>query len=437
MSIFWIIVAAMTLAAVALLAPAFFRSRKDADLDRSRQNVAIARERMKELQADRDAGNLSEQTYTQALAELENTLADDLDTTVGEPTSSVKGGRWALLLIAVLVPVSALGLYWQIGSPGLIAVSGPGAQAPSSPHADGAGMDEMPPVEELVAKLAAQLEENPNNPDGWYLLGRTYMSLQQYSEAAKSFERLLGLVGDEPTVLLSLADSLAMSQGARISGRPAELARRALELEPGNATALWLSGQAEQEAGNYLAAIGYWRKVEAQAQDDPQMLAEIRGLIAEAQRSGNIPDDQMPLPVAGESPPAVMASETTQAPAAAADQTAVAAITVDVALDPALADQVAPDDTVFVFARAVEGPPMPLAVSRHQVRDLPIRIALTDDMAMMPQAKLSNFPRVKVSARVSKSGNAAQQSGDLVSQAAEVEVANSGVISRVINALVP
>lgn len=422
MTTFWIIAAAMTLAAVATVAPAVLRKRSSGKaLNRDRQNIAIARERLAELETDRAAGDIADETYQQVRAELENTLADDIAGDEQVQPAAASGGRWALALLLVAIPLVAFGLYLQIGAPQLVTVSGPGAQISEGPH--GAGdATELPPVDQLADMLAEKLKQNPENPDGWYLLGRTYMSMQRYQDAANAFEQLHGLVGDDPAVLLALADSLAMAQGARMSGRPAELALKALEQEPENTTALWLAGKGAAETGQYLEAIRHWRKVEAQVQDDPQILAEIRSLIAEAQQQGNIPDDQMP--------PA-------PAPAAAEPAASAAAITVSVALDPAMAAQATPDDTVFIFARAIEGPPMPLAVARHQVKDLPITVTLTDEMAMMPQSRLSNFAQVRVSARVSKSGNAIQQSGDLVSDGTDVEVAGAEPVSLVINSVVP
>ena len=433
---FWILVAAMTLAAVALVGPAFLRSRYGKASDRANQNVAIARERLAELEADRAAGALAEETYAQARAELENTLADDIDN--GTPEQTVeRGGRWAYGVILVAVPALALALYFNVGAPQLVEIAGPGARLPASgPHEGAGAAGEMPPVEDLAAMLATKLEQNPNNPDGWYLLGRTYMSVQRYEDAAKAFERLNELVGEEPPVLLALADALAMSRGARMSGRPAELALRALELEPDNVTALWLSGRAAEEQGDYLQAIRYWRRVEAQVQGDPQTLAEIQSLIAEAQRVGEIPPDKMPPTVAVGAAPAAAAPAAASPSPAAEPQTAGASITVEVALDPALASRAGPDATVFVFARAVDGPPMPLAAARHTVSELPLTVTLTDAMAMMPQARLSNFARVKVSARVSQSGTATQQPGDLTSPAVEVETAGASDVSLVINSVI-
>jgi len=386
-------------------------------MDRDGHNIAIARERLAELEAERAAGETDEETYRQARAELENVLAEDI--AAGESGDSAVaggGGRWALGVILLAVPLIAVGLYWQIGSPQM--VTGAIAQPTGGGHGVGEG-GEMPPVDQLADMLADKLEQNPDNPDGWYLLGRTYMSMQRFQDAAEAFERLYELVGDEPAVLLALADAVAMTQEARISGRPAELAQRALELEPDNTTALWLSGKGAAESGDYLAAVGYWRKVEAQVQDDPQTAAEIRSLIAQAQREGGIPDEQMPPTVA--------------APEVAAG----AAVKVTVALDGSLADKVSPEDTVYVFARALEGPGMPLAVESYRAGDLPVTVTLTDEMAMLPQARLSNFDRVQVGARVSKSGDAMQSSGDLVSESVEVEVADPQDVALVIDTVLP
>jgi cytochrome c-type biogenesis protein CcmH len=230
---------------------------------------------------------------------------------------------------------------------------------------------------------------------------------------------------DQPAILISLADARAMTQGGRISGAPAELVAKALVLDPDNQTALWLAGKAEAEAGNNAEAVKYWRRVEALSQDDPATLAEIRSQIAAAEQAGGL------------APAAQPEAAEAQPSAPAAPETAGVAITVDVSLDPALAAQADPGDTVFVFARALQGPPMPLAVARHTVAELPLRVTLTDAMAMMPQMKLSNFPAVRVSARVSRSGDAMTKPGDLVSEDARVDIASADSVSLKIDRAVP
>jgi len=211
----------------------------------------------------------------------------------------------------------------------------------------------------MAERLEQKLEAQPNNAQGWYLLGRTYMQMRRYGEAAKAFETLHGLVGDEPGVLLPWADAIAMQQGGKVSKR----------LLP-------------------------------QLQGDPASQQEVQALIAKAEKALG------------------RTVEVDAAAVAKAQAGGGARLVVTVALDPALKDQASPEDTVFVFARALNGPPMPLAVVRKQVKDLPLTVTLDDSMAMMPQMKLSAFPQVRIEARISKSGQATPRSGDLKGEVA-------------------
>ncbi|MEN8174204.1 MAG: c-type cytochrome biogenesis protein CcmI [Pseudomonadota bacterium] len=439
MTIFWIIAAALLLVAVGIIAPSLLRTSGLRELDRNRQNLAIARERLREMEAEHAAGNLPQAEFEAVKVELEEALAEDLSDEASADSVARKplADRFTAVALVLLLPLAAIPLYLHLGAPQHIDVVGAGAGVTNpNPHA---GDDKkLPSIGEMVTALEKRLEENPDDANGWYLLGRTYMSLERYAEAAKAYAKVNALAAEDPTVLLSYADALAMSQGGRISGKPAELVARALELAPDNTTALWLSGTAAEEAGNYREAVAYWRRVEANEQADPQVVSEIRSLIAQAAAKGGFDAGEVAVP--GQLPR--IASAVPESPAVPnavppasenRDAARTAALEVSVDIDPALAGQADPQDTVFVFARAVQGPPMPLAVARHRVADLPVTVTLDDSMAMMPQMKLSNFERVRVTARISKSGNAMPQSGDLVSVDEQVIVAAAAPVRLTID----
>jgi cytochrome c-type biogenesis protein CcmH len=221
-------------------------------------------------------------------------------------------------------------------------------------------------VEALVARLAERLRERPEDLDGWVLLARSYDAMGRSAEAARAFEQA------------------------------EKLAPRALEQDPQNLTALALAGSAAFRRSEYKAAAGYWERMLALLPAGSEEAAGVQANIEEARsRSGK--------------------------------STATAALRGTVRIAPQLRERVAPDDTVFIFARAAEGPPMPLAVLRKRVRDLPASFALDDSMAMTPQMKLSAFQRVVVGARISKSGNATPQPGDLQGLSAPVANRAQGV----------
>lgn len=413
MTLFWIISAAMMLVALALLAPTLLR-RHAARVDRTEQfNVEIAREHLAELVKQKAAGDLSDEEFDQARRDLELALARDLDGT-GVQAKARSGGRWALPVAALLIPAITVPVYLQIGSPELI-TGRPPVQAAAGHGSDGA----LPPIEELVVQLRERMEANPENAEGWFLLGRTYMRLENYPDAVYAFEKVVELLPNETAGLLSLADALTMRDQRRVGPRAVELLEKALSLEPESVTALWLLGNAAEDQGDMATALSYWQRAYPLLDGEPSMQTELGQMITRA--GGELPQTPGTLPPIMPTAPSAPAG--TDAAMAAADA-GEAAITVEVALAPPLIERLAPGDTIFVLARAEDGPPMPLAVARHQADELPLRVTLTDAMAMMPAMKLSAFPRVKVSARVSKSGQAGTQPGDMIAADVVVDSGN-------------
>jgi cytochrome c-type biogenesis protein CcmH len=280
----------------------------------------------------------------------------------------------------------------------------------------------MPSVEEMMAALMARLEENPEDSEGWFLLGRSYMALDNYAMASQAFERLHLLVGDDPVVLLSWADAQAMAQKGNLAGKPSELIRKAVKLAPEDTTALWLAGMVEDQSGNHQLAISYWERLEPKIKDDPESRQRIESLLASAREK------------AGSGEPAGPGSEPVAVSTAA---TATTGITVRVDLSPEFRGKVGPEESLFIYARALEGPRMPLAAARRKVSDLPLELTLDDSTAMMPAMRLSNFEQVLVGARVSRSGEAMARSGDLSGEVAPVRVGAAGTVDILIDKLVP
>lgn len=419
MTVFWIITAAMILAALALLAPTLLRRHAASTDATERFNVEIARERLADLVKEKEASGLSDEEFAQAKQDLELALAQDLEGTAKPSPAAQSGGRWALLVAAIVIPLVTIPVYLQIGSPHLIE-SRPGTSTTASGHGSSS---ETPSVSELVEKLSSRMEQDPDNAEGWFLLGRTYMRLQNYTQAVDAFENVVRLLPDEPAGLLSLADAMTMQNNRQVGARAVELLEQALQLDPNSVTALWLLGNAAADRGDSVAAVGYWQRAYPLLDDEQSMQNELGQMISQA--GGKVPASAAALPpIMSPAPQAIAA---TPAPTAApAEQAAAggATIVVEVALAPSLMEKTAPTDTLFILARAETGPPMPLAVSRQQVGDLPLKVTLTDAMAMMPAMKLSSFPRVKVSARISKSGQAGSKPGDLAATDMVVESAN-------------
>jgi cytochrome c-type biogenesis protein CcmH len=259
-------------------------------------------------------------------------------------------------------------------------------------------------IEAMVARLAAKLRENPDDIDGWKLLGRSYGALGRFAESADAYARAATRAPRDAQLLADFADALAMARGQSLQGEPEKLVLRALQIEPSNLKALALAGTAQYERKDFKGAANTWRRMLPLVPPDSEDARAIQSNVDEA------------LAMAG----------VARTPAAKGG----GALRGEVRLAEKLKNQASPDDTVFIFARAAEGPPMPLAVLRKRVRDLPLTFALDDSMAMAPQARLSGFARVIVSARVSKSGQAAPQPGDL--QGASGAVANDASGVRVV-----
>src|SRR6185503_5880407 len=260
----------------------------------------------------------------------------------------------------------------------------------------------------MVESLAAKMKDRPDDPQGWALLARSMAAIGRFKESADAYERLSKLVADDPQVYADWADSLGMAQGRTLAGKPYELAKQALKLDPQHRKALALAGTAAMDARDYRAASDYWNRLAAQIPPDSPDHAQVQSVLAEigerAAATGS------PLPAK----PKALAS----APASAA--AGAKSVTGSVSLAPNLASKLTGGETLFIFARSEGGPRVPLAVIRATAQQLPMQFALDDTQAMSPNMKLSGAEQVRIEARVSKSGNAAPQPGDLVGTSAVI-----------------
>lgn len=428
MTLFWILTAALTVLALAHVLPVLFRPRRalaaaDAVARRS-STLAILREQAAQLDAELASGHLDAEQHRAAREDIERRVLEEADP-VSAPTakasiSSAPADRpWKVAWLLTLgFPLLVGTIYSQIGSPQAV-------DAPPPPPVASLGADNVSDaqVEELIKKLAAAMEQKPDDLAGWTLLARTYAVLQRFPEASKAYARATVLAPDDAQLLADHADVLAMQQGQKISGEPARLVTRALQIDPKNLKALALAGGAAYEAGQYPQAIEYWTLARQMAPPDTPFTENLDRSLIDARRAlqGGTPGTAT-APDTAAAPVGTAATGSTSP--AASDATHVAGV---VSLSPALAGKTSPSDTVFIFARAAEGPRMPLAILRRTVADLPISFRLDDAMAMSPAMKLSNFPVVVVGARVSKSGNALPSAGDMSGQVSGVALGTEGL----------
>ncbi len=398
MTTFFIVAAVLLLSVVALVGYPLIRGRESAAEDRTGEVVGLSRERLDELKRQKQGGEISESEYTERVSDLEAQLSDDLHAPgTGGTVPGRGGGRWVGIAAAVFIPMLSGLLYLTLGQPqALTSTSTPTPGARATAGGTAPGSMSASDIDDMVSGLAARLEQNPDDPEGWFMLGRSYMVLERYDDAAKAFSRLRALVGDVPDVLVREATALAMAGGGNLSGEPARLVHQALAEQPDHAQALWMAATHAYQTRNYETALKYYRRVRPLVDGEPRR--QVDGMIADLAEKG------YGEPIAEDAAPEEDAT-------AAAD--AGASLQVNVALDSSLQADVDGGDTVFVFARAVNGPPMPLAVVRKTVADLPVTVTLDDSQAMTPQFKLSSFERVTVGARISASGEPIAQPGDL------------------------
>jgi cytochrome c-type biogenesis protein CcmH len=355
-------------------------------------NLAVYRDQRRELEADLRDDKLDAEQHEAASRELEKRLLDDMSAA----SDAAARTRVSPLLVAVLgagIPLCALGIYLAAGSPQAL-FAAPVVQAGSAPHDVG-----EPQIRAMVERLAARLQRDPEDVQGWTMLGRSYQVLGQFGDAAAAFAEAVKRAPGDAQLLADYADALGMKQGRSLAGEPEKVIARALKADPDNVKALALAGTAAFDRKDYARAVQYWQRIAGAAPPGSDIARSAEANVAEARaRMGSA-----------------------SAPGAAA------AIRGIVHLSPALARKAAPTDTVFIYARSAEGPRMPLAILRKQVRDLPLSFALDDSMGMSPALKLSSVPRVVVAARVSKTAQAARQPGDLEGETGPVATGAQGV----------
>jgi len=442
MTAFVITIIALVLLALAFVVPVMLRKHELEADSRDQLNIRIAKDRLAELKQDLENGSISQEDFDQTRQELEKTLALDLsmsETTAADtaPEKSERSSRPMALALVIALPLLAGLIYSQLGN--FEAINGKAEMAAVNPHAQGGEAPQMT-IEEAIAKLQERLQAEPENAEGWFMLARTYAATNQYDKAIPAYEKVLALVGeDDAGLLLRYADALAMNQGGTLSGKALTYIKKALVIDPQQPQGLWMLGMAQNEQGEYQQALESWYQVLPMLQD-PQAETELRRMIdavaknvspdvvAELEKKYNV------AALAANTAAGTPVADNGMAAAGTDNKAASGAhIQVTVSLADALKDKVSPDDTVFIFAKAVSGPPMPLAATRQQVRDLPVTVTLTDAMAMMPAMKLSMFPQVTVGAKISKSGTAGPAAGDLFGEQSPVDVGASPDLNLVID----
>lgn len=418
MTLFWIVCAVLLIVALLFVAlPLWRASAKNNDVLRDAANLEILRDQAAELEADLNNGLLTQEAYEQGKRELQARLLEEVRT--GDQTVKLahNPARKLAVALAVLLPLFAVPLYLTIGNTKAL------LPQEELAIADGFGVIRS---EAALQELEKKMERLPENPDGWLLLARSYGEMGRFPDAVRAYGKLVKLVPDEAQLWADYADMTAMLNNQSLLGEPTKYLDKALALDGDNTSALALSGSAAMERGDYAAAVTHWQRlIDLLPQDYPNIQMLHEGLkqaktFLAMQKGGRQKLAQLE---AGRGAQKAQAADPAKA------------VSGRVSLSPSLAGKVAPDDIVFILARAAEGPKMPLAVLRKQVKDLPLEFSLDDGMAMQPQLKLSGFEQVVVVARVSKSGSPMAQPGDLEGSTAGIKPGATGlnvVIDKVV-----
>ncbi len=409
MTLFWILAASLLLIAIAFVViPLWRKNTGNNAVLRDAANLEILRDQSAEMSADLAHGLLNEESFVQGQRELQARLLEEVKPSEAVPAAPRNPAKVLALVLAVLLPLGSLLLYLKLGNSKVLL-----PQQAELSVADGFGVIRS---EAALQDLEAKLVKFPENPDGWLQLGRSYGELKRYADAARAYEHLVKLVPNEAQLWTDYADVYAMEHGQTLLGEPTKFLDKALALDGNNTTALALSGSAAMERGDYVAAITHWQKLVGLLPADYQDIQMIKDGVKQAR-------EFLAMQAGGKAKLAQLDKGVAAVKTAASGQ----AITGNVTLSKEMLSKVAPDDIVFILARAAEGPKMPLAVLRKQVKDLPLAFSLDDSMAMQPQLKLSGFEQVVVVARVSKSGTPMAQAGDVEGMSATIKPGAKGL----------
>lgn len=390
---FWIVCALLILVALIIILPALLAKKPQPDLDYRKIDRALYDQKLAELDRDLDNDLIDAEQHEIARRDLQRTLIDDAS---GRRQQTLKTSNKILpAIVALAIPAVAVLTYLQLDN-GLPSLS-PEFQA----RLQARQSDQMPSMEEAVAALEERLKQDPTNLDGWLMLGRTYFMLERFDVAADAYAKATEITqGADADVLVSYGEARGFAMGQQFDTDTLQLFTKALRIDPNHQKALWYAGLAAFQLKNYTDTIGYWERLIQQVPAaQQQVISALQASLKEAREQA--------------------ASETTDTPQAA-DQTdrlptesIGTAVTVNVSLAEQLRDRAAATDTLFIYARARLGPKMPVALVRMTAANLPVTVTLDDSVAMIPGVNLSGVEQLEVVARISKSGRAAMQSGDL------------------------
>lgn len=414
---FWIIAAILIVITTMVILRVMRGQKTRSGEDIQNLRVALYQDNLREIEIEFQTGQVDPDQIENVKSELELSLLQEShqnseNTFAGEDHDAYSN-KILISVVSLIIAVMSIILYFYLGSPEVIELR-------NIDYADIAeNADNPQSLRETVPLLERHLQRNPQDANGLFFLASTYVALSEHENAVATFERLYQLTGDNPQVMMAYVDALIRVNDGSFTDLATGLIHKVLALQPDNYSARLYAGLAAEERGEYSTAIDHFNRLLPILQDNPQLLQTVNVLITR---------NKMFLEQQGGTPQSA-GTEAIQAPLASVD--------LRIVLSAEVADQVMPEDTLFIYAQAVEGSPMPLAVIRRQAGELPLEVTIDDSMAMIPDHKLGNYETVRVQARISRTGNAEVSSGDIVGINESVEVATEEVIEIDINQIVP
>jgi cytochrome c-type biogenesis protein CcmH len=376
MKLFWIIAGALLVFVLATLVTALLRPRRGST--ELGTNKLLHESRLTELRRDIEDQVIAEQELAIATEEIDRALLDETGSAPKPSDAPHDAAKWlTVAVILIAIPAITFVTYFQLGEPSVALGNTPTQAEPDIAQQQ---------IDDMLASLQQRLVDNPHDPEGWLLLGRSFLALGRYQEAVTALAKTYELVGDVPQVLLHYADALAMANGGRITEQARKLVLKTIEIEPDNITALWLAGLGARELGENDQALAYLSRARELRAATGSPTEELDKAIEDIQGG----------PVEPIQPPSLATS-----------------IDVSVNVAPELKSAVDPSATLFVFARTPNTGGPPLAVSRTLASSLPLAVTLDETMAMAPMFKLQAGQTVTITARISKSGTPGSAPGDL------------------------
>ena len=381
-------------------------------INSNQNSIDIYNQKLKEINFDIENHLITKSEANNAIEELEYSLIkDNKNTDILDSKlyfSNLESKKTISIILLLVIPVFVISVYSFIGTPNsiekLVLVSDLKNTKNDS--------EKLVSVEQMLKRVERRLLDDPNNSDDWLMLANSYVVLKRYPEAIRALENLYRLKGDDPSLLFRYADVLAMANSGIFAGKPSELIKKALQLDPQNTMGLWLAGLVAYEEGEVKKAINYWENVLPKLEIGSEEEKNIRKYIEFAKENNNI---------------------SIQNNGSITQEKIEYSLKLSIELSPNFTN-INKNKAVFIYAKPINSPNnMPIIVLRKTVADLPLLVEMNDSMSMLPSNKLSDYKSVQVLARISNSGNAKSEKGDLIGIVESMSTTSKNITKLIIN----